>query len=81
MLFKCATFNSPITSIDTQFYNNQYIIVGLESGDAYIMKGYTYDTSDEYTIDKYVINKGQTIQVTEVDGKFVLYHEKIWDVL
>ena len=76
MLFKCATFNSPITSIDTQFYNNQYIIVGLESGDAYIMKGYTYDTSDEYTIDKYVINKGQTIQVTEVDGKFVLYHEK-----
>lgn len=76
MLFKCATFNSSITSVDTQFYNNQYIIVGLESGDAYIMKGYTYNTSDEYTIDKYVINKGQTIQVTEVDGKFVLYHEK-----
>lgn len=48
----------------------------MESGDAYIMKGYTYNTSDEYTIDKYVINKGQTIQVTEVDGKFVLYHEK-----
>lgn len=23
-----------------------------------------------------MINKGQTIQVTEVDGKFVLYHEK-----
>lgn len=75
-LFKCATFNAPITSIDTQYYNNQYIIVGLESGDAYIMKGYTYDTSDENTIDKYVINKGQTIQVTGVDGKFVLYHEK-----
>lgn len=76
MLFKCATFNSPITSVDTQYYNNQYIIVGLESGDAYIMKGYTYNTSDENTIDKYVINKGQTIQVTGVDGKFVLYHEK-----
>ena len=75
-LYKCATFNAPITSIDTQFYNNQNIIVGLESGDAYIMKGYTYDTSDENTIDKYVINKGQTIQVTDVDGKFVLYREK-----
>lgn len=75
-LYKCATFNAPIASIDTQFYNNQYIIVGLESGDAYILKGYTYDTSDENTIDKYVINKGQTIQVTDVDGKFVLYREK-----
>lgn len=75
-LYKCAAFSSPITSIDTEYYNNKYIIVGLESGDAFIMKGYTPDASDENTIDKYVINQGQTIQVTGVDGKFVLYHEK-----
>lgn len=75
-LYKCATFPSPITSVDSEYYNNQYIMVGLESGDAFIMKGYTYDTTDENTIDKYVINQGQTIQVTGVDGKFVLYHEK-----
>lgn len=75
-LYKCATFPSPITSIDTEYYKNKYIIVGLESGDAFIMKGYTDDTSDENTIDKYVVNKKQTIQVTGVDGKFVLYHEK-----
>lgn len=74
--YKCATFSSPITSIDTEYYKNKYIIVGLESGDTFIMKGYTNDASDENTIDKYVINQGQTIQVTGVDGKFVLHHEK-----
>lgn len=75
-LFKCATFESPITSIDTEYYNNQYISVGLESGDVFILKGYTSSTSDENTIDRYVINQGNTLQVTEADGKIVLYHEK-----
>lgn len=75
-LFKCATFNSPITSIDTEYYNNQYIIVGLEGGDTFILKGYTSDTSDKNTIDKVVINQGRTLQVTEADGEIVLYHEK-----
>ena len=56
VIYSVLQFNSSITSVDTDmFYNNQYIIVGLESGDAYILKGYTYNTSDEYTIDKYVI--------------------------
>lgn len=75
-LFKCATFASPITSVDTEYYNNQYLIVGLESGDVFILKGYTSDTSDENTIDRVVINQGQTLQITEADGEIVLWHEK-----
>ena len=33
------SFDSPITSIDAECFNNKYIIVGLENGDVYILKG------------------------------------------
>ena len=38
-LYTCAQFDSPIASIDAECFNNKYIIVGLESGDVFILKG------------------------------------------
>lgn len=73
-LYKCAQFESPITSIDTEGYNNKYIIVGLENGDVYILKG--VDDNTDYTLKKYVIQQKQVIQVNDAENKFVLFHEK-----
>ena len=53
---------------------NKYIIVGLESGDVFILKG--EDDNSDYTLKKYVIQQNKVIQVTDAENKFVLFHEK-----
>ena len=73
-LYTCAQFDSPIASIDAECFNNKYIIVGLESGDVFILKG--EDDNSDYTLKKYVIQQNKVIQVTDAENKFVLFHEK-----
>ena len=51
MNYNCAQFDSPIASIDAECFNNKYIIVGLESGDVFILKG--EDDNSDYTLKKY----------------------------
>ena len=63
-----------IASIDAECFNNKYIIVGLESGDVFILKG--EDDNSDYTLKKYVIQQNKVIQVTDAENKFVLFHEK-----
>ena len=73
-IYTCAQFDSPITSIDAECFNNKYIIVGLENGDVYILKG--DDDNSDYTLKKYVIQQNKVIQVNDAENKFVLFHEK-----
>lgn len=73
-LYTCAQFDSPIASIDAECFNNKYIIVGLENGDVYILKG--DDDNSDYTLKKYVIQQNKVIQVNDAENKFVLFHEK-----
>lgn len=66
-----ATFPAPITSFDTEYYNNTRIIVGLENGDVFILNG-----TRSY-IDSTVM-RGQSFTVGDSgnDEDFVLYHDK-----
>ena len=73
-LYPCAQFDSPVTSIDPDNYNNKYIMVGLENGDVIILKG--EDDGSDDTLKRYVINQGKTIRVTDEPHKLVLFHEK-----
>ena len=74
-LYPCAQFESTITSMDVNTYNNRNLAVGLENGDIIILKGIR-SADGEPNLDRYVINGGNIIQVTDAKNDFVLFHEK-----
>ena len=74
-LYPCAQFESNITSMDVSIYYNRCLMVGLENGDVVILKGIR-SADGEPNLDRYVINGGNTIQVTDAENDFVLFHEK-----
>ena len=74
-LYPCAQFESNITSMNVNIYYNRCLMVGLENGDVVILKGIR-SADGEPNLDRYVINGGNTIQVTDAENDFVLFHEK-----
>lgn len=49
-IYTCAQFDSPITSIDAECFNNKYIIGGFGKWRVYILKG--DDDNSDYTSKK-----------------------------
>ena len=74
-LYPCAQFESNITSMNVNIYYNRCLMVGLENGDVVILKGIR-SADGEPNLERYVINGGNTIQVTDAENDFVLFHEK-----